>query len=49
MLSWEETDQSTAQSWRGKDPSTYTRIAEITSGRSIFQQGLAATCKDLAE
>ena len=47
MLSWEETDQSTAQSWRGKDPSTYTRIAEITSGRSIFQQGLAATCKDL--
>jgi len=28
-------------------PSTYTRIAEIMSGRAIFQQGLATTCKDL--
>jgi hypothetical protein len=28
-------------------PSTYTRIMEITSGSTIFQQGLAATCKDL--
>ena len=28
-------------------PSTYARIAEITSGRTIFQQGLATTCKDL--
>jgi hypothetical protein len=27
-------------------PSTYARIAEITSGTSILQQGLAATCKD---
>ncbi len=31
MLSWEETDESTAQSWRGRDPSTYTRTAEISS------------------
>lgn len=29
-------------------PSTYARVVEITSGRAISQQGLAATCKDLA-
>jgi hypothetical protein len=29
-------------------PSTYARVAEITSGRAISQQGLAATCKDRA-
>jgi hypothetical protein len=28
-------------------PSTYTRIAEIMLGRAYFQQGRAATCKDL--
>ena len=28
-------------------PSTYARVAEITSGRAITQQGLTATCKDL--
>ena len=33
---------------RGKGPSTYARIAEITSGRAISQQGLATTCKDRA-
>ena len=27
-------------------PSTYTRVAEIMSGRTVSQQGLAATCKD---
>jgi hypothetical protein len=27
-------------------PSTYTRVAEIMSGRAISQQGLATTCKD---
>ena len=27
-------------------PDTYARIAEITSGKTIFQQGLAITCKD---
>ena len=34
--------------WRGMGPSTYARVAEIMSGRAISQQGLAATCKDLA-
>ena len=33
---------------RGKGPSTYARIAEITSGRAIAQQRLATTCKDPA-
>ncbi len=28
-------------------PSTYTRTMEITLGSTIYQQGLAATCKDL--
>jgi hypothetical protein len=32
--------------WRGMGPSTYARVAEITSGRAISQQGLTATCKD---
>src|SRR5690349_7024542 len=32
---------------RGKGPGDSTRIAEITSGRSFFQQGLTTTCKDL--
>ncbi len=27
-------------------PSAYARMAEITSGTTTFQQGLAATCKD---
>jgi hypothetical protein len=26
---------------------SWERLAEITSGRTSFQQGLAATCKDL--
>ncbi len=33
---------------RGMGPSACTRVAEIMSGRAISQQGLAATCKDLA-
>ena len=32
---------------RGRGQSTCARIAEIMSGRAIFQQGLATTCKDL--
>ena len=28
-------------------PSTYVKIAEITSGASDSQQGLVATCKDM--
>jgi len=43
---WEETGMSTSRSWRGTGPSTYAKIAEITSGSTNFQQGLAATCKD---
>ena len=30
----------------GTGPSTYTRIVEITSGTTTYQQGLVATCKD---
>jgi len=33
---------------RGKGPSAYARIAEIMSGRAIYQQGLATTCQDPA-
>ena len=33
---------------RGMGPSTCTRVAEIMSGRTIAQQGLATTCKDRA-
>ena len=42
----EETGKSTEETPRGKGPSTYARIAEITSGRANSQQGLATTCKD---
>jgi len=38
---------STEGTPRGKGPSTYARIAEITSGRANSQQGLATTSKDL--
>ena len=30
------------------DPSAYTKIVEIMSGKAIYQQGLVTTCKDLA-
>jgi hypothetical protein len=40
------TGQSTEGTLRGKGPGSYVRIAEITSGRAISQQGLATTCKD---
>jgi len=43
----EETGMSTEGTPRGKGPSTYARIAEITSGRANSQQGLATTSKDL--
>ena len=42
----EATDRSSREVWRGMGPSTYARVAEITSGRAISQQGLTATCKD---
>ena len=44
----EETGRSTGGAPRGTGPVTSARIAEIMSGRSIHQQGPAATCKDLA-
>jgi hypothetical protein len=31
---------------RGKGPYTLRKIAEITTGRSFFQQGFATTCID---
>jgi hypothetical protein len=37
---WEETGMSTKGAPRGRDPGTYARIVEITSGRAISQQGL---------
>src|SRR6476659_3737960 len=40
------TDTRSRGAWRGMGPSTYARVAEITSGRAISQQGLTATCKD---
>ena len=43
---WEETSKCTRRTWRGRGPSNYARIVEITSGRAISQQGLATTCKD---
>jgi len=44
----EATDICNRGAWRGMGPSTYARVAEITSGRAISQQGLTATCKDRA-
>jgi hypothetical protein len=43
---WEEAEESTREASRGKGPGTYGGIAEITSGRTISQQGLVTTCKD---
>ena len=43
---WEETDEGTREASRGKGPGAYGGIAEIASGRTIFQQGLVTTCKD---
>ena len=43
---WEETDEGTREASRGKGPGAYGGIAEITSGKTHFQQGLVTTCKD---
>ncbi len=40
------TDNRSRGARRGMDPSTYARVVEITSGRTISQQGLVATCMD---
>jgi len=42
----EVTSKGTEGTLRGRGPSTYTRIAEITPGKAISQQGPVATCKD---
>ena len=42
----EEVGKRTRRARRGMGPSAYARIAEITSGRAISQQGLVTTCKD---
>ncbi len=39
--------KSTGETPRGRGPSNYTKIVEIMSGKTISQQGLATTCKDL--
>jgi hypothetical protein len=49
MSNGKKRTKSTVGSWRGMDPSAHTKIAEITSGKAIFQQGLAATCEDLSK
>ncbi len=46
VVSWEEAGECTRRAPRGRGPSTYARIAEITPGRAISQQGLTATCED---
>ena len=45
----EETGKSIGRASRGMGPSACARIAEITSGRAISQQGLATTCKDSSD
>ena len=48
VASREEMGECTEKALRGMGPGTDTRIAEIMSGRAIYQQGLVTTCKDLA-
>jgi hypothetical protein len=38
--------EGTGEARRGTGPSAHTQIVEITSGTTIYQQGLAATCED---
>jgi hypothetical protein len=42
----EETGKSTLRPAGIKAQASWERLAEITSGKTTFQQGLAATCKD---
>ena len=44
----EETATCTSRATAVRVQASRERLAEITSGRAIIQQGLAATCKDLA-
>jgi len=44
---WEETGKSTIETAGVGGQASSERLAEITPGRAITQQGLVATCKDL--
>jgi len=44
--SWEETSECTMRAAGVGAQASRERTAEITSGRAVSQQGLAATCKD---
>ena len=46
MLVGEETGKSTSRATAVQVQACRERLAEITSGRTISQQGLATTCKD---
>jgi len=43
---WEETGESTVGATAEQEHSSRESNAEITSGKTIYQQGLTATCKD---
>ena len=49
MLSGKERTEAPLSRGGVRDPGDCTRIAEITSGKAVMQQGLATTCKDLKE
>jgi hypothetical protein len=44
---WEETGKRTMGGTAGQGQSSGKGYTEITSGRTIHQQGLTATCKDV--
>jgi hypothetical protein len=46
MFLWEVTGRGTTEAHRGRGPGTWGKTCRETSGRAIFQQGLATTCKD---
>ena len=46
VVQWEEMGMSTIEAAGVGIQARRERFAEITSGRSYFQQGLTATCKD---
>ena len=46
-VSWEETGKSTRRTTGVWVQATRERFAEITLGKTYFQQGCAATCMDL--
>jgi len=41
--------EGTGEARRGMGPSARTQIVEITSGTTLYQQGLAATCEDQSD